>query len=52
MPEDMQKVLDLHLPEDPLPLKQLLEDCKITLKNQVKTGKFTFYSYKYNENWI
>lgn len=47
MPEEMEKMLDLQLPEHPLPLKQLLEDCKITLKNQVKTGELalTFLPY-------
>lgn len=40
MPDDMQKILDLELHDDPLPLKQLLEDCKTTLKYQVKTGEY------------
>ncbi|OWR53023.1 glutamate decarboxylase like protein, partial [Danaus plexippus plexippus] len=44
MPEEMQKVLDLHLPDEPLPLKQLLEDCKVTLKHQVKTGHPHFFN--------
>ncbi|VVD05402.1 unnamed protein product [Leptidea sinapis] len=44
MPEEMQKMLDLNLPEDPLPLKQLLEDCKTTLKHQVKTGHPHFFN--------
>ncbi|CAG5005537.1 unnamed protein product [Parnassius apollo] len=44
MPEEMQKALDLHLPDEPLPLKQLLEDCKIALKNQVKTGHPHFFN--------
>ncbi|GBP78760.1 Glutamate decarboxylase [Eumeta japonica] len=37
MPDEMQKILDLKLSDEPLPLKQLLEDCKTTLKYQVKT---------------
>lgn len=44
MPEDMVKVLDLQLHDEPLPLKQLLEDCKMTLKNQVKTGHPHFFN--------
>lgn len=36
----MQKMLDLELHDEPLPLKQLLEDCKTALRHQVKTGKF------------
>ncbi|XP_045508207.1 glutamate decarboxylase isoform X1 [Colias croceus] len=44
MPEEMQKMLDLQLPDEPLPLKQLLEDCKITLKHQVKTGHPHFFN--------
>ncbi|XP_061726774.1 glutamate decarboxylase isoform X1 [Cydia pomonella] len=44
MPEEMQKLLDLELRDEPLPLKQLLEDCKTTLKHQVKTGHPHFFN--------
>ncbi|PZC78089.1 hypothetical protein B5X24_HaOG202624 [Helicoverpa armigera] len=37
MPEEMNKMLDFQLHDEPLPLKQLLEDCKVALKHQVKT---------------
>ncbi|KAI8441308.1 hypothetical protein MSG28_014932 [Choristoneura fumiferana] len=40
----MQKLLDLQLHDEPLPLKTLLEDCKITLKHQVKTGHPHFFN--------
>ncbi|XP_026316462.1 glutamate decarboxylase isoform X2 [Hyposmocoma kahamanoa] len=44
MPEEMEKLLDLDLPENPLPLKQLLEDCKTALNHQVKTGHPHFFN--------
>ncbi|XP_059062652.1 glutamate decarboxylase [Achroia grisella] len=44
MPEEMQKTLDLTLHDEPLPLKQLLEDCKSALKHQVKTGHPHFFN--------
>ena len=40
MPEEMNKMCDFQLHDEPLPLKQLLEDCKVALKHQVKTGKW------------
>lgn len=39
-PEDMQKLLDLKIPDKGLSLQQLIHDCATTLKYQVKTGKF------------
>jgi len=42
-PEDMIKLLDLQISEQPVPLQQLIVDCATTLKYQVKTGKFTEY---------
>lgn len=39
-PEEMQKLLDLKIPDKGLTLQQLLNDCATTLKYQVKTGKF------------
>lgn len=38
-PEDMKRLLDLDIPEKPVNLQQLIEDCATTLKYQVKTGK-------------
>lgn len=38
-PEEMQKLLDLRIPEKGLSLQQLINDCATTLKYQVKTGK-------------
>ena len=32
-------MIDLSIPEEPLPLDQLIVDCRDTLKHQVKTGK-------------
>lgn len=42
-PEDMKKLLDLELTEDPVQLQQLINDCALTLKYQVKTGKFSIH---------
>lgn len=41
-PEEMKRLLDLDLPEKALPLQQLIDDCRDTLKFQVKTGKWIF----------
>lgn len=38
-PEEMQKLLDLRVPEKGVNLQQLIHDCATTLKYQVKTGK-------------
>ena len=38
-PEQLKQVIDFTIPADPLPLDQLLVDCKDTLKYQVKTGR-------------
>lgn len=40
-PEDMKKLLDLQIAEQGVPLQQLVEDCAVTLKYQVKTGEFS-----------
>lgn len=37
-PEEMEKMLDMNLPDDPVSLQQLIVDCATTLKYQVKTG--------------
>lgn len=41
-PEEMQKLLDLKIPDKGLTLQQLIHDCATTLKYQVKTGEFKF----------
>jgi hypothetical protein len=38
-PEDMKKLLDLEIAEQPVPLQQLIVDCATTMQYQVKTGK-------------
>lgn len=38
-PEDMIKLLDLDINQQPVPLQQLVHDCATTLKYQVKTGE-------------
>jgi len=42
-PEEMQKLLDLRVPDHGVPLQQLVHDCATTLKYQVKTGKYQLY---------
>ncbi|KAF5274780.1 hypothetical protein FQR65_LT00363 [Abscondita terminalis] len=43
-PEDMQKLLDLKIPEYGVNLQQLIHDCSVTLKYQVKTGHPHFFN--------
>ncbi len=38
-PIELRKLLDLKLKEEPETLGQLLDDCRQTLKYQVKTGE-------------
>ena len=38
-PIEMRKKLDLAITDKPRPLDSLLEDCKMALENQVKTGR-------------
>lgn len=40
-PEEMLQLLNLNLPDEGLPLQKLIDDCSLTLKHQVKTGKMT-----------
>jgi glutamate decarboxylase len=40
-PEQLMGLMDFSLPEDPQNLQQILNDCRETLKHQVKTGKVT-----------
>lgn len=44
-PEEMKRLLDLDLPDNALPLQQLIQDCATTLKYQVKTGEFLSKPY-------
>jgi hypothetical protein len=37
-PADMRRMLDLDISERPVTLQQLIDDCCLTLKYQVKTG--------------
>lgn len=37
-PIELNRMLDLELPEKPQPIGKLLEDCKSALEHQVKTG--------------
>lgn len=39
-PEEMKTLIDLEIPDQAVPLQQLVIDCATTLKYQVKTGKF------------
>lgn len=41
-PEEMLRLLQLDLPEEGMPLQKLIDDCNLTLKHQVKTGKNNF----------
>ncbi|XP_076268672.1 glutamate decarboxylase isoform X1 [Rhynchophorus ferrugineus] len=43
-PEDMQKLLDLKIPDQGVSLQQLIHDCATTLKYQVKTGHPRFFN--------
>ncbi|KAG5676946.1 hypothetical protein PVAND_006740 [Polypedilum vanderplanki] len=43
-PEDMKKLLDLDINDNPAPLQQLIVDCATTLKYQVKTGHPHFFN--------
>ena len=38
-PEQLMTMMDFSLPDSPQNLKQIVKDCKDTLKYQVKTGK-------------
>jgi len=43
-PEDMKKLLNLDIPDDPVNLQQLIADCATTLQYQVKTGHPHFFN--------
>lgn len=44
-PTDMQKLLDLNIPDKGVTLQQLINDCHTTLKYQVKTGENFYFKY-------
>lgn len=55
-PEEMLRLLKLDLPDEGEPLQNLIDDCSLTLKHQVKTGMIIYvhimcyipiYIYKY-----
>lgn len=39
-PDEIMKMFDFSIPESPTDLDKLVEDCKRTLRFQVKTGEF------------
>lgn len=39
-PEKMRNLLDLDVPDQGVNLQQLIKDCAITLKYQVRTGEY------------
>lgn len=44
MPEELEQILDLELPEKGLTLGQLFKDCRTALRWQVKTGHPHFFN--------
>jgi glutamate decarboxylase len=40
-PEEMLRLLNLDLPDEGMPLQNLVDDCNLTLQHQVKTGKIS-----------
>lgn len=44
-PEEMLRLLKLDLPDEGEPLQNLIDDCSLTLKHQVKTGKIIYVIY-------
>lgn len=43
-PEEMKKILNLDVPEQAVTLQQLVKDCAMTMKYQVKTGHPRFFN--------
>ena len=41
-PDELQKLFDFSIPEEPLDIQQVINDCRETLKYQVKTGEYLF----------
>lgn len=39
-PDEIMKMFDFSIPDSPIELDRLVEDCRRTLAFQVKTGKF------------
>lgn len=47
-PEEMLRLLKLDIPNEGVPLQNLIDDCSLTLNHQVKTGNkicFTFIAF-------
>ena len=44
MPEELEQILDLHLPDKGVTLGQLLKDCESALRWQVRTGHPHFFN--------
>lgn len=42
-PAEMMALLKLELPDKGVTLQTLIEDCHVTMKNHVKTGKFQLF---------
>ena len=43
-PDELRKHFDFHIPDDPRELETLIEDCRLALKYQVRTGHPRFYN--------
>ncbi|XP_060848269.1 glutamate decarboxylase isoform X1 [Rhopalosiphum padi] len=43
-PEEMLRLLKLDIPNEGVPLQNLIDDCSLTLKHQVKTGHPRFFN--------
>lgn len=44
MPDQLMEMLDLDLPQEPLPLRRIFKDCNEALKFQVRTGHPHFFN--------
>ena len=49
-PEQLMNIMDFTLPDSPKNLQEVLNDCRQTLKYQVKTGEDFFYKYSFECN--
>lgn len=45
-PDEMWRLIDLEIPDQPVTLQKLIDDCALTLKYQVKTGMYIFFSHE------
>lgn len=51
-PEEMLRLLKLDIPDEGVPLQNLIDDCSLTLKHQVKTGKKLVFIDRFLENFF